>query len=92
MQANSFCGLQKISPGFDRYDYDNMKSIADHFEHFKDFLIDAQEEFVKLVIPHLPMLFWLTMLLVEKIILWKERFVVKSILRLFHDAPLIRNF
>ena len=24
-----------------------MKSIADHFEHFKDFLIDAQEEFVK---------------------------------------------
>ena len=24
-----------------------MKSIADHFEHFKDFLIDAQEEFLK---------------------------------------------
>ena len=24
-----------------------MKSIADHFEHFKDFFIDAQEEFVK---------------------------------------------
>ena len=55
----------------DRYDYDNVKSIADHFEHFKDFLIDAQEEFVKPAGDSTPAPAdaLLTMLLVEKIIL-----------------------
>ena len=84
---NSICGLQKISPGFgfDRYDYDNVKSIADPFEHFKDFLIDAQEEFVKPEVDSTPAPAdaLLTMLLVEKIIHWKERSVAKSALRLF---------
>ena len=61
-----------------------MKSIADPFEHFKDFLIDAQEEFVKPGGDSAPADALLTNNVVgrDKIILWKERSVVKSILRL----------
>ena len=77
----------------DRYDYDNVKSIADHFENFKDFLIDAQEEFVKPEGDSAPADALLTNNVVGREDYPLERKVCCKVYpKAFHDAPLIRNF
>ena len=70
-----------------------MKSIADHFEHFKDFLIDAQEEFVKPGGDSTPA----EALLTNNVVGWEdyplERKVCGKVYpKAFHDASLTRNF
>ena len=70
-----------------------MKSIADHFEHFKDFLIDAQEEFLKPGGDSAPANALLTNNVVGREDYLLEREVCGKVNpKAFHDASLISNF